>query len=91
MKIKPESDYGEYKTWAFTKDTNPVQEVFLPYKSCKGCRDKENHIIKSERLEAIQVMMTQVIPTVAIVINVYMMQVITKLCLVTCKNINFNK
>ena len=90
LKIKPKSDYGEYKTWAFTKDTNPVQEVFLPYKSCKGCRDKENYTIKSEGLEAIQVMMTQVIPTVVIVINVYMMQVITKLGLVTCKNISIS-
>ena len=49
LKIKPESDYGEYKTWAFTKDTNPVQEVFLPYKSCKGCRDKERLYNKERR------------------------------------------
>lgn len=41
LKIKPKSDYGEYKTWAFTMDTSPVQEVFLPYKSCKDCRDKD--------------------------------------------------
>ena len=25
----------------FTQDTSPVQEVMLPYKSCKGCRDKD--------------------------------------------------
>ena len=41
LKIKPKSDYGVYKTWAFTKDTSPVQEVFLPYTSCKECRDKD--------------------------------------------------
>ena len=41
LKIKPKSDYGVYKTWAFTQDTRPVQEVFLPYKSCKECRDKD--------------------------------------------------
>ena len=41
MKIKPKSDYGEYKTWVFTKDTSPIQEVVLPYKSCKYCRDKD--------------------------------------------------
>ena len=49
LKIKPKSDYGEYKTWAFTKDTNPVQEVFLPYKSCKGCRNKEKLYNKERR------------------------------------------
>ena len=41
LKIKPKSDYGVYKTWAFTQDTRPVQEVLLPYKSCKECRDKD--------------------------------------------------
>ena len=39
--MKPKSDYGEYKTWAFTKDASQVQEVFLPHKSCKDCRDKD--------------------------------------------------
>ena len=52
LKIKPKSDYGEYKTWAFTKDTNPVQEVFLPYKSCKGCRDKEKIYNKERRAKS---------------------------------------
>ena len=41
LTTKPKSDYGEYKTWAFTQDTSQVQEVMLPYKSCKGCRDKD--------------------------------------------------
>ena len=41
LETEPTSEYGEYKTWAFTQDTSPVQEVFLPYKSCKGCRDKD--------------------------------------------------
>ena len=25
LKVKPKSDYGEYKTWAVTQDTKPVQ------------------------------------------------------------------
>ena len=49
LKIKPKSDYGEYKTWAFTQDTSPVQEVFLPYKSCKDCRDKDKIYNKERR------------------------------------------
>ena len=40
--VKPNSDYGEYNTWAFNQDTSPVQEVVLSYKSCKGCRDRVN-------------------------------------------------
>ena len=52
LKIKPKSDYGEYKTWAFTKDTNPVQEVFLPYKSCKDCRDKDKAYNKEGRVRS---------------------------------------
>ena len=49
LKIKPKSDYGEYKTWAFTQDTSPVQEVFLPYKSCNECRDKAKLYNKERR------------------------------------------
>ena len=49
LKIKPKSDYGEYKTWAFTEDTSPVQEIFLPYKSCKECRDKDKLYNKERR------------------------------------------
>ena len=30
------------KIWAFTKDASPIQKAFLPYKSCKDCRDKDN-------------------------------------------------
>ena len=41
LKIKPKSDYGEYRTWVVTKDTSPIQEAFLPYNSCKDCRDKD--------------------------------------------------
>ena len=41
LKVKPKSDYGEYQTYAFNKDSSPVQEVMLPYKSCKACRDKD--------------------------------------------------
>ena len=41
LAIKPKSGYGEYKTWAFIRDTSPVQEVFLPYKSCKYCRGRD--------------------------------------------------
>ena len=52
LKIKPKSDYGVYKTWAFTKDTSPVQEVFLPYKSCKGCRDKDKAYNKERRVRS---------------------------------------
>ena len=55
----------------------------------KVVETKKDYTIKSEGLEAIQVMMTQVIPTVVIVINVYMMQVIMKWDLATCKHINF--
>ena len=50
MKITPKSDYGEYITWAFTQDTSPVQEVFLPYKSCKYCRDKDKLYNKERRV-----------------------------------------
>ena len=50
LKIKPKSDYGEYKTLAFTQDTSPVQEVFLPYKSCKYCRDKDKLYNKERRV-----------------------------------------
>ena len=39
LKIKPKSEYGEYKRRAFNQDSSPVREVMLPYKSCKGCRD----------------------------------------------------
>ena len=49
LKIKPKSDYGEYKTWVFTQDASPVQEVFLPYKSCKECRDKDKLYNKERR------------------------------------------
>ena len=49
LKIKPKSDYGEYKTWAFTQDTSPVQEVFLPYKSCTQCRDNDKLYNKERR------------------------------------------
>ena len=34
---------------AFTKDTNPIQEVFLPYKSCNYCRDKDKTYNKERR------------------------------------------
>ena len=49
LKIKPKPDYGECKTWAVTKDTSPIQEVFLPYKSCKDCRDKDKTYNKELR------------------------------------------
>ena len=52
LEIKPKSDYGEYKTWAFTKDTSPVQEVFLLYKSCKDCRDKDKAYNKERRVRS---------------------------------------
>ena len=52
LKIKSKSDYGEYKTWAFTKDTSPVQEVLLPYKSCKDCRDKDKLYNKERRVRS---------------------------------------
>ena len=55
LNIKPKSDYGEYKTWAFTKDTSPVQEVFLPHKSCKYCRDTDKlYKLKYNAKEAIE-------------------------------------
>ena len=70
-----------------------AQSKKFPYliNHAKIVETKINYTIKSEGLEYIQVMMTQVIPTVAIVINVYMMQVIMKLDLVTCKKSNFKK
>ena len=52
LEIKSKSDYGEYKTWAFTKDTSPVQEVLLPYKSCKDCRDKDKLYNKERRVRS---------------------------------------
>ena len=52
LKITPKSDYGEYITWAFTQDTSPVQEVFLPYKSCNGCRDKDKIYNKERRVRS---------------------------------------
>ena len=55
LKTKPKSDYGEYKTWAFTMDTDQVQEVFLPYKSCKGCRDKDKIYKKVQMNKWVQV------------------------------------
>ena len=60
LKTKPKSDYGEYKTWAFTQDTSPVQEVFLLYKQCKDCRDKNTLYYTERRVEVIQVQVIQV-------------------------------
>ena len=43
-KIKPNTDYGEYKTMVEIDGTRKLQEAMVPYRSCKACRDRDNRL-----------------------------------------------